>query len=209
MTSISGVGGFRPPPPGKPPGFEKLDGNGDGALSLDEFKAGAPKGADSARSEELFKKIDADGDGSVTQAESEEFHAKLEKADQQLQAFLLGLQSAATGSKDGAEEEDGEDLFASLDADSDGSLAREEFLKAISPDGSASSDLLNKLFDAIDTDKDGAVSKEETEAFQSAAQRRGPPPPPPLPALGASQVYGNTYQLGAQASAGSTYSQAA
>ncbi len=209
MTSISGAGGFRPPPPGKPPGFEKLDGNGDGALSLDEFKAGAPKNVDSARSEALFKKIDADGDGSVTKAESEEFHAKLEKADNQLQSFLIGLQSAPAGTKEAEEEEDGEDLFVSLDADSDGSLAREEFLKAISPDDSASSELLNKLFDAIDTDKDGQVSKEETEAFQTAVQRRGPPPPPPLPAFGASEAYGSTSQLGARASAGSTYSQAA
>lgn len=209
MTGISGAGGFRPSPPGKPPGFEKLDGNGDGALSLDEFKAGASKNVDSARSEGLFKKIDGDGDGSVTKAESEEFHTKLEKADHQLQSFLLGLQSAVSGTKDGEVKEDGEDLFASFDADSDGSLAREEFLKAISPDGSASSELLNKLFDAIDTDKDGQVSKEETEAFQTAVQRRGPPPPPPLPAFGASEAYGSTSQLGARASAGSTYSQAA
>lgn len=41
MTSISGVGGFRPPPP-KPPSFETLDSDSNSSLSLDEFKAGAP-----------------------------------------------------------------------------------------------------------------------------------------------------------------------
>lgn len=212
MTSISGVGGFRPPPPGKPPGFDKLDGNSDGALSLDEFKAGAPKGADSTKSEELFKKIDADGDGSVTKAEAEEFHAKREEAQQQVQSFLLNLQSGLSGTQD---EEDSEDknYFAKLDADSDGSVAKEEFLKAVAPDGDGSNGLLSRLFAAMDADKDGKISKEEMADFkkqmEERASHRPPPPPPPAEVTGASEAYGQTYQLGARAAAGATYSQAA
>ena len=87
MTSISGAGGFRPPPPGKPPSFDKLDGNSDGVLNLAEFSAGAPKGADSAKTEKLFKAMDTDQDGSVSKAEADAFKAKAEKVDQQMQAL--------------------------------------------------------------------------------------------------------------------------
>lgn len=213
MSGISGVGGFRPPPP-KPPSFEKTDANSDGSLSLDEFKSGAPKGADASKIEEMFKSIDSDSDGAISKAESETFKAEAKKAEQQLQSFLFGLQSNQTGVS-GTESESEDDIFAQLDADSDGSIAKEEFLKAISSDGTtaagddASSDLLGKLFDAIDSDSDGALSKEETEAFQQAMERRPPPPPPPA-SFAASQAYGSASQLwGSSSETGSGYSQAA
>lgn len=212
MTSISGVGGFRPPPPGKPPSFEKLDGNSDGALSLDEFKAGAPKGADSTKSEELFKKIDADGDGSITKAESEEFRAKREEAQQQVQSFLLNLQSLLSGTQSEEDGEDGESLFAKLDGNSDGSVAKDEFLNAISPDGDGANGLINRLFAAMDADESGEVSEQELADFQKKLEERAsnrPPPPPPAAANGVSAAYGQIFQLGAQTSAGATYSQAA
>lgn len=213
MTSISGIGGFRPPPPGKPPGFEKLDGNGDGALSLDEFKAGAPKDADSARSEELFNKIDADGDGSITKAEAEEFHAKRQEAQQQVQAFLLNLQSGLSGTPTEEDGEDGESPFAKLDANADGSVAKDEFLKAISPDGDGANGLINRLFTAMDADKSGDISEQEMADFQKKLEERAsngpPPPPPPSASNGVSAAYGQIFQLGAQAPAGATYSQAA
>ncbi|MGX1788742.1 EF-hand domain-containing protein [Bosea sp. NPDC055332] len=214
MTSIGGVGGFRPPPPGKPPSFEKLDGNADGALSLDEFAAGAPKGADSKKTERLFKAMDADQDGSVSKAESDAFKAKFEKAEQQMQALLLMLQSD-TADTTKADAKDGEDknYFAKLDANSDGSVAKEEFLKAVAPDGDGSNGLLSRLFAAMDADKDGKISKEEMADFkkqmEERASHRPPPPPPPAEITGTSEAYGQTYQLGARASAGTTYSQAA
>lgn len=213
MTSISGAGGFRPPPPGKPPSFDKLDGNSDGVLNLAEFSAGAPKGADNAKTEKLFKAMDTDQDGSVSKAESDAFKAKAEKADQQMQAVLLMLQSDTASTK--ADAKDGEDknYFAKLDADSDGSVAKEEFLKVVAPDGDSSNGLLSRLFAAMDADKDGKISKEEMADFKKQMEERTahrpPPPPPPAEVSGATEAYGQTYQLGAKASAGTTYSQAA
>ena len=50
--------------------FAKLDTDGDGQISKDEFSAAASKaGADSSVADAVFNKIDADGDGSVTQDE--------------------------------------------------------------------------------------------------------------------------------------------
>lgn len=211
MSSISGVsGGYRPPPP-KPPSFETLDSDTSGALSLDEFKAGAPKGTDSSKSEELFKAIDSDSDGSVTQEESDAFKAKAEKAQQQLQSFLFGLQTQGASKPSETEESDETDIFAQLDANSDGSIAKDEFLSALSSGTQSSSDMLSKLFEAIDSDKDGEVSEDEQSSFKTALEKRGPPPgPPPSGASSsASQAYGSTYQLGAANASGAAYSQAA
>jgi hypothetical protein len=65
-----------PPPPGGRPNpeeiFKKLDTNGDGSISLEEFKAGPRAQKDPAKAEEAFKKMDTNGDGKVT---LEEFKA--------------------------------------------------------------------------------------------------------------------------------------
>ncbi len=207
MSSISGVsGGFRPPPP-KPPSFESVDTDSSGGLSIEEFKAGAPKGADSSKSEELFKAIDSDSNGSVTKEEQDAFKAKVEQAQQQLQSFLFGLQAGGQSQSSSGESEEETDIFAQLDANSDGTVAKDEFLSAFSSGTSSSSDLLSKLFDAIDTSADGSISKDEQSAFQAALEQRSRPSGPPPNS--ASQAYGSTYQLGAANTAGSTYSQAA
>lgn len=211
MSSISGVsGGFRPPPP-KPPSFESVDTDSSGGLSIEEFKAGAPKGADSSKSEELFKAIDSDSNGSVTKEEQDAFKTKAEQAQQQFQSFLFGLQSGGQSESSTGESEEETDIFAQLDANSDGSVAKDEFLSAFSSGTSSSSDLLSKLFDAIDTGSDGSISKDEQSAFQAALEQRGRPsgPPPGPPPSSASQAYGSTYQLGAANASGTTYSQAA
>jgi len=71
-------------PPAKAPGagehkhmtpeeiFKKLDANGDGTVSLDEYKAGPMGKKDPAKAEEKFKKMDTDSDGKLT---LEEFKA--------------------------------------------------------------------------------------------------------------------------------------
>jgi len=52
--------------------FKKLDTNGDGSLSLAEFKAGPMGQKDPAKAEEIYKKMDTKGNGKVT---LEEFKA--------------------------------------------------------------------------------------------------------------------------------------
>ena len=195
MSSIGSVGGFRPPP-GKPPSFEKLDGNSDGALSLDEFKSGGPKGVDDKKAEALFKTIDSDGDGSITKTEADTFKAEAEK---QLQSFLFNLQSAGTEATEETEEE--QDLFDILDANSDGGIARDEFLSALSERNGTSasedrSDLLDTLFKAIDGDKDGAISREEDESFRAQAEQRFNPAARSSLSLQASGAYGASALLG-------------
>lgn len=63
--------------------FAKADSDGDGGLSLDEFKAmgknmpgGKNVSATDDKVSEMFKKIDGDQDGKVTQSELEAAHRK-------------------------------------------------------------------------------------------------------------------------------------
>ena len=50
--------------------FEKMDTDGDGAISLEEH---------SAKAERRFKKMDADGDGKVTREEIKSHHAAMKE----------------------------------------------------------------------------------------------------------------------------------
>lgn len=83
-------------PPGAGDRFAKADADGDGAVSLDEIRARIDDGADRrlAKAEERFAQSDTDGDGRVTAAE----------------------RKAA--------------LFAELDADGDGLLAADEMSRS-------------------------------------------------------------------------------
>ena len=64
--------------------FDKADANGDGKISLEEFKTAlenAPKGKLKDKPEaidKLFKKIDANGDGFITKEEMKKFVEKLQ-----------------------------------------------------------------------------------------------------------------------------------
>jgi hypothetical protein len=53
--------------------FKKLDKDGDGSVSLEEFKGSARAKKDPAKAEEFFKKKDKDSDGKLT---LEEFKAQ-------------------------------------------------------------------------------------------------------------------------------------
>lgn len=144
--------------------FSKTDADSDGLLSLEEFKSGAPQGAQKSGQgpslDDVFGSLDSDGDGSLTQ---DEFAAGAQRRPPQPQ--LSGGTSFAL-----------QELFAKTDSDSDGALSLDEF-KAGAPDG-ADEAALEALFTEADADADGILS--ETE-FTETLAKNGPPaggPPP-------------------------------
>jgi Ca2+-binding EF-hand superfamily protein len=115
--------------------------------------------------EQMFSRLDANGDGSVDAAE-----------------FKAGAPSQEAVSKS-------DELFAAFDTDSDGLLTQSEvetgFEKMHSAmknvlleaqEASASDGTSDALFAAFDTDGDGTLTKSEWEA---GLEKLGPPPPPP------------------------------
>jgi len=106
---ISSVSSYYPPPPTQQQRaqlFAKADTDGDGALTLDEFKAGRANRAgasadvaDASRIEALFESADSDGDGKLTQAELE---ARLSKFTPQTQSSLLEAQEGLFAKADTA-----------------------------------------------------------------------------------------------------------
>ncbi len=61
--------------------FKKLDTDGDGTISLEEFKAGPAGKKDAAKAEAVFKKKDKDGDGKLSPEELRKAKGDAKKAE--------------------------------------------------------------------------------------------------------------------------------
>lgn len=207
LPSLSGLGGQ------KPPSFNQIDANNDGTVSLEEFKAAAkylPGPAASAESEtpdELFARIDTDGDGLISKDEATSFRSKFSA---QVQALMLQIQehrglAGETTAKAGVDRPSAETIFAKLDADGNGSISKDEFAAAFDRrnHGNESGDRVAKLFDRIDTDGNGSISEEENQAFVDQVQARNHHRHAWLSKL-ASQSYADTPTASTTETAGST-----
>lgn len=144
--------------------FNKADGNGGGSLSIDQFEAagqgnsaGSANSADPSRAAALFKTIDSNGDGQVSQDELNSYATRLSSDNQ---AQMLQFQ---------------QQLFNKADTNGDGSLSLVEF-ESPPAGGSAQSASDSKaadLFKKIDTNGDGKVSQDELTSFMSANKPQG------------------------------------
>ena len=76
-------------------------------------------------------------------------------------------------------------MFKKLDADTDGSIDKEEFLANIKKQDGDTDEKLTKMFEETDTDGDGKITEAENEAVMKKMQQGGKPKGPP-PAEGAS-----------------------
>lgn len=103
--------------------FAKMDGDGDGSLSSDELAQSMqglmPRppggGGGSGGSDDLFSKVDTDGDSLVSKVEMQIFLSKTTSSDE------------ADGTTASADTSKSDELFAKLDSDGDGSLSQSEF----------------------------------------------------------------------------------
>lgn len=189
MTSgIGGLGSFSSAQFEKM--FTRIDTNGDGTVSKDEFVAGAPDDLGAEKAGALYDTLDSEGTGALSQSD-------LASAFQQMAVTMqAGMIQAQSVGADGGSTPDASDLFAKLDTDGDGSVSKDEFV-AGRPDDVSEDDataLYEKLFgedtesvdsetfvagmqpppaggggggdsdevyDALDTNKDGVVSRAE------------------------------------------------
>ena len=141
--------------------FKKTDADGDGQLTLSEFKAGAPQGGAAPQGapalDDVFASADTDGDGSLSQSE---FEAGMPKGPPP-----GGMISGGNNLLLSSDEED-EDLVSSilnalLDAATESSESSATTETAAAADVSSENSTEEKLFNYLDQNDDGLVSEEE------------------------------------------------
>eukprot|EP01043_Picozoa_sp_COSAG02_P029571 COSAG02_NODE_1846_length_10682_cov_3.066900_1_plen_3275_part_01 len=141
--------------------FGKLDYDGDGSITHDEFRAGLrrigvvlPIGT----VKELIRTFDADDDGMI---EWKEFVHEFGTKPHQLQALLL-----AQGQKTEAREEILKRVWKQVDADGSGALDRDEVRQVLILMGRAEDEIdLDAAMAEIDSDRSGEVDYQEFETW--------------------------------------------
>lgn len=150
MSSVSGCGGF------SAAGYQGLS---------------AQRAPGSQRSEELFAKLDVNGDGSVDASEMKsltDYLGQKTGTTVDSDALLKAIDTDGNGSISSTELSDNtRKLFDSL---------RGQLMGSSSQAGESQPPDADKMFAALDTNGDGTLSADEFKAGMKQHEHRGPPP---------------------------------
>ncbi len=130
--------------------FSKMDANGDGALSEEEFSAARPSDVTAEMSANLYSSFDTDSSGSLTESEYTTATNDMPPPPPP---------SAGSGSSSSA---DSSASFDALDTNQDGTISAEE-LAAARPDD-VTEEMAANLFKSFDTDGSGGLTESEYTA---------------------------------------------
>lgn len=111
--------------------------------------------------EKMFKEMDTNGDGAITEAEFNAFHARRFREMDANGDGKITYEEMEAGHKKMMEKGKGK-RFDDADANHDGALTREEAEKM---------PMLSKHFDEVDADKDGKVTRKEMDAAMEKWRR--------------------------------------
>ena len=163
--------------------FDRLDGNGDGKITQEEFSSAIEKrlgksaatSSDAPDAASIFKKMDTDSDGAINVGE---FKAAMSALRQQ--GGPAGGAGGPPPAGAASTEEDTNQIFDELDTNKDGVVSMAELLASLKKDdtgktaGTGKTDdqaRLEKLFAAVDGDGDGAISKSELSSFMDQMRK--------------------------------------
>jgi Ca2+-binding EF-hand superfamily protein len=131
---------------------------GAAALTL-TAAAGVATAKDGARMEKFFEKVDVNGDGAITQSESQTFRdARFQRMDSDGDGVVTLQEMTEAGRKRGGDW--AAKRFERMDANGDGVIRRTEF-----------EDMAARRFEAMDANGDGAITMEEVR--EGFARRKG------------------------------------
>lgn len=162
--------------------FSKIDSDGSGSVTREEFVNGAPKDVSSEMAGQLFDALDSSGSGSLSESD---ILSAFEQLDSQMQGALI--QEQGQGSR--PQPPKPEDVFNQADSDGDGTVTREEFI-ANRPD-EVSEEQAGSMFDQLDSEGTGSLSKEDFIAAMEANQ----PEPPPMASSQGTQLSQSLLEL--------------
>jgi len=139
--------------------YSKMDTDGDGSVSEEEFVATRPEDVTEEMASKLYSSFDSDSSGSVTESE---FETAMNSAPPP-------PPSAATGSSDSSTESES---FSELDTNQDGVVSAEELAAARPED--VTEEMAANLFKSLDTDGSGGLTEAEyTAAMGNTASVSG------------------------------------
>ena len=181
----------------RPSMFSRIDSDEDGKVTKDEFVAARPADVSETKAADLYAKIDTEGSNALTE---DQLKAGMEAnrparelpgrsggslAENVLSALLNLVQQMRDDGNSEGETKTAEaggrpspaDMFAKMDADSDGTVTKAEFIAA--RPSNATEDKAAAFYDSIDTAGTGSITLAQ---FQDARPPHGgghPPGPPP------------------------------
>lgn len=139
--------------------YSKMDADGDGSVSEEEFVATRPEDVTEGMASNLYNSIDSDSSGAVTESE---FETAMNSAPPP-------PPSATTGSSDSSTESES---FSELDTNQDGMVSAEELAAARPED--VTEKMAANLFKSLDTDGSGGLTEAEyTAAMGNTASVSG------------------------------------
>ena len=130
--------------------FSKMDADGDGALSEEEFTAARPSDVTADMAANLYSSFDTDSSGSLTESEYTTAANDMPPPPPS---------SAGSGSSSSS---DSSASFSALDTNQDGTISAEE-LAAARPDD-VTEEMAANLFKSFDTDGSGGLTESEYTA---------------------------------------------
>jgi len=153
--------------------FQKIDINNDGYISLSEFKKHHEQKISNRKSKKqrgdrikerknrIFKAMDKNSDGYITQHELNKFHGKKMNMKDANHDGYITKQEFFSGKK--SPHKRGDEIFAKLDKNNDGKLAKKEMKSKA-----------GKRFKAMDVNNDGKISRDEFMAHKPQMKKRNP-----------------------------------
>jgi Ca2+-binding EF-hand superfamily protein len=156
--------------------FNRIDANGDGKVTKDEFVKGRPDDVSASKAGNLFDKLDKNKTGSLSESDLSAAAPPTNGGlDPSLIAALLqGQDQNTTNTTPDTSSGDDHfaDFFKSTDTDKNGKVSKEEFVKARPQE--VSEKQASDLFDKIDKSASGEVTADQ---LKTGIQANRPSPP--------------------------------